>query len=53
VCIRRVERRGGILQNTVMFAYEKVSQFWKYGPEEFLCQPVYGWEFPPCGYCGQ
>jgi branched-chain amino acid transport system substrate-binding protein len=28
-----------------------VSQFWKYNPEEFLKQPVYSREFPPCKYC--
>jgi branched-chain amino acid transport system substrate-binding protein len=53
VYIRRVERRGGILQNTVIFTYEKVSQFWKYDPQEFLRQPVYSRDFPPCRYCGQ
>ncbi len=51
VYIRRVERRGGILQNTVIFTYERVSQFWKYNPEEFLRQPVYSRDFPPCRYC--
>lgn len=53
VYIRRVERRGGILQNTVIYTYEKVSQFWKYDPQEFLRQPVYSRDFPPCRYCGQ
>jgi len=28
-----------------------VSQFWKYNPEEFLKQPVYSREFPPCKHC--
>jgi len=28
-----------------------VSQFWKYTPEEFLKQPVYSREFPPCRHC--
>ncbi|MDR7446156.1 MAG: hypothetical protein QN166_03875, partial [Armatimonadota bacterium] len=53
VYIRRVERRGGILQNTVIYTYERVSQFWKYDPQEFLRQPVYSRDFPPCRYCGQ
>ncbi len=53
VYIRRVERRGGILQNTVVFTYEQVSQFWKYDPQQFLSQPVYSRDFPPCRYCGQ
>ncbi len=53
IYIRRVERRGGILQNTVLFTYEKVSQFWKYDPQQFLRQPVYSRDFPPCRHCGQ
>ena len=28
-----------------------VSQFWKYSSEEFLKQPVYSREFPPCRHC--
>jgi len=47
IYIRKVERRGGLLQNTVVFTYRGVSQFWKYDPEEFLKQPVYSRDFPP------
>ncbi|HLQ64351.1 MAG TPA: ABC transporter substrate-binding protein [bacterium] len=47
VYIRRVERRGGLLQNTVLFTYPNVSQFWTYAPEEFLKQPVYSRDYPP------
>ncbi|MDQ7842233.1 MAG: ABC transporter substrate-binding protein [Armatimonadota bacterium] len=47
IYIRRVERRGGLLQNTVIFTYPNVSQFWKYDPEEFLRQPVYSRDYPP------
>ncbi len=47
VYIRKVERVGGELQNTVIHTYPNVSQFWKYKPEEFLKQPVYSREFPP------
>jgi len=47
IYIRRVERRGGLLQNTVVFTYPNVSQFWKYDPEEFLKQPVYSRDYPP------
>jgi len=42
---------GGKLQNTVIYTYPAVSQFWKYNPEEFLKQPVYSREFPPCRFC--
>jgi len=47
VYIRKVERVGGELQNTVIQTYPNVSQFWKYKPEEFLKQPVYSREYPP------
>jgi branched-chain amino acid transport system substrate-binding protein len=51
IYIRKVERVGGKLQNTVIFTYPAVSQFWKYNPEEFLKQPVYSRDFPPCRHC--
>jgi branched-chain amino acid transport system substrate-binding protein len=47
VYIRKVERVGGELQNSVIHTYPNVSQFWKYKPEDFLKQPVYSREFPP------
>ncbi len=51
VYIRKVERVGGQLQNTVVFTYPAVSQFWKYNPEEFLKMPLYTRDYPPCKYC--
>ncbi len=51
IYIRKVERVNGKLQNTVIHTYPEVSQFWKYRPEEFLKQPVYSREYPPCRYC--
>jgi branched-chain amino acid transport system substrate-binding protein len=51
IYIRKVERVGGKLQNTVIHTYPDVSQFWKYNPEEFLKQPVYSRDFPPCKHC--
>jgi branched-chain amino acid transport system substrate-binding protein len=52
VYIRRVERnRDGELQNTVIATMPAVSQFWKYNPEEFLRQPVYARDVPPCRHC--
>jgi branched-chain amino acid transport system substrate-binding protein len=41
VCIRRVERVNGELQNTVIDSYPKVSQFWKYDPASYLQEPLY------------
>jgi len=52
VYFRKVERnREGELQNTVIVTIPAVSQFWKYNPEEFLKQPVYSRDVPPCRYC--
>jgi len=47
IYIRKTERVGGELQNTVIYTYPEVSQFWKYKPEEFLKQPVYSRDYPP------
>jgi branched-chain amino acid transport system substrate-binding protein len=51
IYIRKVEKRDGELWNTVVQTYPAVSQFWKYKPEEFLKQPVYDRNFPPCKFC--
>ena len=48
--IRRVERRGGKLVNTVLKTYPAVSQFWSYNPLEFLKNPVYSRDFPPAKF---
>jgi branched-chain amino acid transport system substrate-binding protein len=39
------------LWNTVIKTYPNVSQFWTYGKEKFLAQPVYDRDFPACKYC--
>ncbi|MEJ2434477.1 MAG: hypothetical protein P8Y53_15425 [Pseudolabrys sp.] len=39
------------LWNTVIKTYPHVDQFWTYGKEKFLKQPVYSRNFPPCKYC--
>jgi len=46
VYIRKVEKKGGKLVNTVIKTYEDVSQFWTYGQAAFLAQPVYTREYP-------
>ena len=51
IYVRKVERKDGELWNTVVHTFPAVSQFWKYKPEEFLKQPVYDRNFPPCKYC--
>jgi branched-chain amino acid transport system substrate-binding protein len=59
--IRKVERVSGdrlglgvkpdSLWNVVAKTYPAVSQFWTWPSEEFLKQPVYSKEFPPCQFC--
>jgi branched-chain amino acid transport system substrate-binding protein len=50
IYIRKVERRGGKLVNTVVHTYPNVTQFWTYAPKEFLASPVYSRDFPPAKY---
>ncbi len=51
IYVRKVERVGGRLQNTVIHTFPAVSQFWTYRPDEFLKNPVYSRDFPPCRHC--
>jgi branched-chain amino acid transport system substrate-binding protein len=51
VYVRKVERVGGRLQNTVIHTFPNVSQFWTYKPEDFLKNPVYSRDYPPCKNC--
>ena len=46
VYVRKVERKDGRLQNTVLQTYPAVTQFWKYEPKAFLAQPVYSRDYP-------
>ncbi|MFQ5839779.1 MAG: ABC transporter substrate-binding protein [Candidatus Methylomirabilales bacterium] len=51
IYIRKVEKIGGELWNTVVKTYPAVSQYWTFGEQEFLKQPVYSRNFPPCKHC--
>jgi branched-chain amino acid transport system substrate-binding protein len=51
IYIRKVERVGGKLQNTVIATYPAVTQFWKYKPDEYMKRPLYSRDYPPCKYC--
>ena len=51
VYVRKVERVGGKLQNTVLFTFPTVSQFWTYKPEDYLKNPVSSHDYPPCTKC--
>ncbi len=47
VFIRRCEKKGTQLVNTVIKTYPNVSQFWTYPEKEFLANPVYTRDYPP------
>jgi branched-chain amino acid transport system substrate-binding protein len=51
IYVRKVERVDGRLQNTVVHTFPNVSQFWTYRPEDFLKNPVYSRDYPPCRHC--
>ncbi|HUI12918.1 MAG TPA: ABC transporter substrate-binding protein, partial [Xanthobacteraceae bacterium] len=57
VYIKKVEKKKMFgydkdeLWNTVIKTYPAVSQYWTYGKDKFLAQPVYSRDFPPCKYC--
>jgi len=57
IYIKKVEKKQMFgydkaeLWNTVIKIYPHVSQFWTYGKDAFLAQPVYSRDFPPCKYC--
>jgi branched-chain amino acid transport system substrate-binding protein len=57
IYIKKVEKKKMFgydkaeLWNTVIKTYPNVSQFWTYGKEKFLAQPVYSRDYPPCKFC--
>ena len=57
IYIKKVEKKKMFgydkdeLWNTVIKTYPNVSQFGDYKKDEFLKQPVYSRDFPPCKYC--
>jgi branched-chain amino acid transport system substrate-binding protein len=57
IYIKKVEKKKSFgygkdeLWNTVIKTYPNVSQFWTYGKDVFLKQPVYSRDFPPCKFC--
>jgi branched-chain amino acid transport system substrate-binding protein len=57
IYIKKVEKKKMFgydkdeLWNTVIKTYPNVGQFGQYSKAEFLKQPVYSRDFPPCKYC--
>jgi branched-chain amino acid transport system substrate-binding protein len=50
VFVRKCERKGGQLVNTVVKTYTNISQFWSYDEKRFLSEPVYSRDYPPAKY---
>jgi branched-chain amino acid transport system substrate-binding protein len=50
VFIRKCERKGRELVNTIVKTYPNVSQFWTYDEKQFLAAPVYARDYPPARY---
>jgi branched-chain amino acid transport system substrate-binding protein len=50
VYLRKVTRKEGRLVNSVFKTYPDVSQFWTYGKEAFLANPVYSRDYPAAKY---
>jgi branched-chain amino acid transport system substrate-binding protein len=57
IYIKKVEKKKMFgyakaeLWNTVVKTYPNVGQYWTYGKEKFLKQPVYSRTYPPCKNC--
>jgi branched-chain amino acid transport system substrate-binding protein len=57
IYIRKVEKKKMFgfpsheLWNTVIKTYPDVGQFWKFDRAEYLKQPAYTRDYPPCKYC--
>jgi branched-chain amino acid transport system substrate-binding protein len=47
VFIRKCERKGNQLVNTIVKTFPNVSQFWTYDEKAFLANPVYSRDYPP------
>jgi branched-chain amino acid transport system substrate-binding protein len=50
VYLRKVTRKDGRLVNSIFKTYPNVSQFWTYGKDAFLANPVYSRDYPPARF---
>jgi branched-chain amino acid transport system substrate-binding protein len=46
IYIRKVERKDGVLVNSIVETVADVNQFWKYDPKQFLASPPYSRDYP-------
>jgi branched-chain amino acid transport system substrate-binding protein len=47
IYVRKVERKGGKLVNSIVATYPGVTQFGSFDAQKFLAAPVYSREYPP------
>jgi branched-chain amino acid transport system substrate-binding protein len=46
IYVRKVERKGGKLVNSIVATYPRVTQFWTFDPKKFMAAPVYSRDYP-------
>jgi branched-chain amino acid transport system substrate-binding protein len=46
IYVRKVERKGGRLVNSIVATYPKVSQFWVFDARKVMAAPVYSRDYP-------
>ncbi|OLC34135.1 MAG: hypothetical protein AUH81_12875 [Candidatus Rokubacteria bacterium 13_1_40CM_4_69_5] len=51
VYLRRVVKGPRGMENEVIGSIPNVSQFWTFNPAQYLGNPPYSRDFPPCGNC--
>jgi branched-chain amino acid transport system substrate-binding protein len=51
VYITSVKKVGETYQSKIIYTYPKVSQFWHWNQSEYLKQPSYSKDWPPCKFC--
>jgi branched-chain amino acid transport system substrate-binding protein len=51
--IAKVQKVGDKYVNVVVKVYPNISQFWPMDSQEYLKQPIYTKEYPPCKYCSE
>ncbi len=47
IYVRKVERKGGRLVNSIVATYPNITQFWTFDAKKFLAAPVYSRDYPP------
>jgi branched-chain amino acid transport system substrate-binding protein len=53
IYVRKVTKNHGEVENTVIETFKNVSQFWKWNPAEYMKDPLYTKDYPPCKYCAK